>query len=244
LARDNFPKSLISILKDRVSNRCSNPDCRVPTSGPSGGEKVSNIGVAAHITAASKGGPRYDNSIDSVQRKSIDNAIWLCHNCSIDIDRDEVEYTVDRLKEWKEKAERTTKEELGKKLPSKNDALDMVVMALNGSPRNFLHQAILNTHRATEKSLELLDPRFKIKSNFDGHKTQFHIHAKEDVTLNFYINLVDNKNYEARIEQLHQHAREFEIDAGDFKFEGSKLFETLCERRVFKTLCQPTSLIG
>jgi len=96
--RDDFPKKVIEPLRARVNNRCSNPNCRVPTTGPTtDNEKVNNIGVAAHITAASPGGPRYDPSMRKEERKSIRNAIWLCSNCSIKIDRDPSKYSVKRV---------------------------------------------------------------------------------------------------------------------------------------------------
>jgi hypothetical protein len=51
-----------------------------------------NIGVAAHITAASVGGPRYDASLKPKQRAAIENGIWLCQNCGTMIDRDPICY--------------------------------------------------------------------------------------------------------------------------------------------------------
>ena len=67
--------------------------------------KFINLGVAAHITAAAPGGPRYDNSLSPTQRKAAANAIWLCQTCAKLIDNDEVRYTVETLRTWKEKAE-------------------------------------------------------------------------------------------------------------------------------------------
>jgi hypothetical protein len=46
------------------------------------------LGVAAHITAASPDGPRYDQNLSSEQRKSPDNGIWLCQNCAKLVDND------------------------------------------------------------------------------------------------------------------------------------------------------------
>ena len=59
------------------------------------------MGIAAHITAASVGGPRFDDSISSDERKGIDNGIWLCQNCAKLIDNDEKKYTVELLNKWK-----------------------------------------------------------------------------------------------------------------------------------------------
>ncbi len=104
--RDDFKQTTINLLANRVGWKCSNPGCRRTTRG-AGTEStdVINIGVAAHITAAAKGGPRYDNSITSQERKSYENGIWLCQSCSKLIDSDVQRYTVDKLKKWKEISE-------------------------------------------------------------------------------------------------------------------------------------------
>lgn len=109
--RDDFPRRVIETLAKRVGNRCSL--CGQPTSGPHTGEsKAVSIGVAAHITAASPGGPRYDANLSPKERQSIRNGIWLCQSCSTLIDRDEQEYTVSVLNRWKEHAERRASSKL------------------------------------------------------------------------------------------------------------------------------------
>ena len=61
--------------------------------------------MAAHITAAAKGGPRYDNNMTSQERKAYENGIWLCQSCSKLIDSDVQRYSTDKLKKWKEISE-------------------------------------------------------------------------------------------------------------------------------------------
>jgi len=69
IVRDDFPKLVLETLAKR-SYLCSNPACQKPTSGPhSDKEKALNLGVAAHITAASSGGPRYDPRLTAEQRQ-------------------------------------------------------------------------------------------------------------------------------------------------------------------------------
>lgn len=82
--------------------RCSNPNCRQLTSGPSSNSKKSiNIGVAAHITAASSGGARYDATLSSDDRRGPDNGIWCCQNCGKLVDNDADKYPTDLLLRWK-----------------------------------------------------------------------------------------------------------------------------------------------
>ncbi len=108
--RDEFLQKTKDTLAKRVGTHCSNPQCWKLTSGPRDDpEKTVNIGVAAHITAAEVGGPRFDSSLSVRQRSSISNAIWLCQNCSKLIDNDECRYTVDLLRQWKTLAEETAR---------------------------------------------------------------------------------------------------------------------------------------
>lgn len=85
--------------------RCSNPDCRRATAGPDAAGGTTNLGVAAHITAASPGGARYDQDLSAAERSAFGNGIWLCQLHAKLIDDDELRYTSVLLREWKETAE-------------------------------------------------------------------------------------------------------------------------------------------
>ncbi|BFM21342.1 hypothetical protein [Gilvimarinus japonicus] len=116
--RDDFTKETKRILQERVGNRCTNPECRCLTSGPNyEPEKATRIGVAAHITAAAEGGPRFNSSLSNEKRKSISNGIWLCQNCAKLIDNDEKIYTTNMLLEWKQVSEENCRRELEGKPP-------------------------------------------------------------------------------------------------------------------------------
>lgn len=104
--RDDFPQKVKETLAKRVGQRCSNPGCRHSTVGPHGNPSMSvNVGVAAHITSATAGGPRYDPALTPEKRSAIGNAIWLCQTCAKLIDSDASRYTVDMINKWKDQAE-------------------------------------------------------------------------------------------------------------------------------------------
>jgi hypothetical protein len=106
--REDFPENTKEVLARRAGMQCSNPACRQLTSGPQvDPKKAINIGVAAHLTAASAGGARYDANLSPLQRSSIENGIWLCQNCAKLIDNDPNRYTLHLLLKWKELAEQT-----------------------------------------------------------------------------------------------------------------------------------------
>jgi hypothetical protein len=104
--RDDFDKETKEVLARRVGSHCSNPKCKKWTSGPQvDPTKALNIGVAAHITAASPNGPRFDSNCTAEERKSANNGIWLCQNCAKLVDNDTQRYPADLLREWKIVAE-------------------------------------------------------------------------------------------------------------------------------------------
>jgi hypothetical protein len=117
--RDDFLLAVKEVLAKRVGFRCSNPECRQLTAGPQEDPtKAVNIGVAAHITAASPDGPRFDSSLTQEQRRSPENGIWLCQNHGKLVDNDALKYSVILLREWKRIAERMTERELANPQPA------------------------------------------------------------------------------------------------------------------------------
>ena len=104
--RDEFPEWVKLALLLRVGGLCSRPGCGQFTIGPhSQSDKAVKNGAAAHITAAARGGPRYNPALSSRERKSADNGIWLCENCHKLIDSDDPAYPESLLRQWKASAE-------------------------------------------------------------------------------------------------------------------------------------------
>lgn len=228
MARDNFTKAVIEKLRTRVAHRCSNPKCRVPTIGPAtDSDKATSIGIAAHITAASSGGPRYDATLTEKTRKSMANGIWLCSNCSIAIDKDVNHYSVELLNKWKEEAETLARQEMGKRLPGKNDAIDTLTTALTGKSNILIADSISNIHRASSTVLENLDPRFDIISAYVNGATHFEMLAKQNVPLTISVKKEYAKEYSDKFEKLVDHGDELTINGDAITIEGSKLFEEL-----------------
>ncbi|MEQ8896319.1 MAG: hypothetical protein RID23_04450 [Roseovarius sp.] len=61
--------------------------------------------MAAHIAAASEGGPRYDPDMSPEERSAAENGIWLCQTCSRLVDVDLPSHPAHQLREWKTLAE-------------------------------------------------------------------------------------------------------------------------------------------
>jgi hypothetical protein len=111
--RDDFSSPIKDTLARRVGHRCSNPGCCQPTSGPQENPAKSvNVGVAAHISAAAAGGPRYNSSFTSAERAALENGIWLCQVCAKLVDNDPGRYTVALLEDWKSFSEKRARSRL------------------------------------------------------------------------------------------------------------------------------------
>lgn len=105
--RDDFSTATKELLARRVGYVCSNPSCRQATSGPQADPSGAvNLGVAAHISAASPGGPRYEEELSAEQRSDSSNGIWLCQTCAKMIDNDPIRFKRSVLEGWKRAAER------------------------------------------------------------------------------------------------------------------------------------------
>ena len=122
MSRDDFSSLVKRDLAGRVNSCCSNPSCHAQTAGPDASEGTVNVGVAAHITAASVGGPRFDSSLSPPQRVSIANAIWLCQICAHRIDVDPDAHPVTLLQAWKVTSEHQAAQALGKPLPQPGES--------------------------------------------------------------------------------------------------------------------------
>ncbi len=111
--RDDFSASTKDTLARRVGHRCSNPGCCQPTCGPQENPAKSvNVGVAAHISAAAAGGPRYNSSLTSSERAALENGIWLCQICAKLVDNDPGRYSVALLEDWKSFSEKRARSRL------------------------------------------------------------------------------------------------------------------------------------
>ena len=105
-AREDFSAATRRKLAGRAGNVCSVPTCKLPTQGAAlGGDGVVDMGIGAHITAASPRGPRYDASLTSLQRRDASNGIWCCTAHARLIDADEKQFPVELLRKWKRQAE-------------------------------------------------------------------------------------------------------------------------------------------
>jgi len=165
--RDNFSSAVRQQLRKRAGERCSNPGCRRPTSGPQvDNQKSITIGAAAHIRAAAPKGPRYEASMDTKGREDIDNAVWLCQNCHKLVDDDSLRYPVDLLLRWKSDAEQLAFQAISE--PALSDARDEAAT----HPHEVVELGDNNVFHGTIDDLKALATRCAIRA-IDGEPTRF-----------------------------------------------------------------------
>jgi len=177
--RADFSQAVCNSLAQRVGLHCSNPECRAYTSGPkSDPEKAVNVGVAAHITAASLGGPRYDPLLTDRERRSSENGIWLCQTCAKLIDSDTTLYTVGLLGRWKTQAEGEARARIGKTNRRASAAVRKAEEELKRSHRlrDELTKAFLKTP-SDRMSMSLGSAQYR-----KFRETEFIVHRVDDTT--------------------------------------------------------------
>ena len=95
--RDDFSPNVRQTLAARAGHKCS--VCRKTTSGPGDtADAALSDGIAAHITAASPKGPRFDPSLSAEARGGPENGIWVCTQHGREIDAATSTFSVEVLR--------------------------------------------------------------------------------------------------------------------------------------------------
>lgn len=121
MKRQNFTDKVKQTLYKQAAYICSNHDCKCSTVASSATkmDEVVFTGEAAHISAASEGGARYDSNMNSKARHSIENAIFLCVSCHTMIDKNGgMDYPIELLRQWKDKHHLWVRSNINKKVKS------------------------------------------------------------------------------------------------------------------------------
>jgi len=174
--RDDFSEEVKRTLVARVGNRCSNPHCRALTSGPQDDPtKALNVGIGAHITAASPGGPRYNASLTPEERCHPDNGIWLCQTCAKLVDNDTSQFPVHLLHAWKTIAEHEARYAIGK-----TAATAPVAGESNRNTQSEGHVEEVRTAEQKKRLLNSIDLTARLEHAYGQH-IELKVENKSDV---------------------------------------------------------------
>lgn len=205
--RDDFDRRTKDILARRVGHKCSLPDCQAQTSGPGDPGDFSNVGVAAHIRAASEGGPRFDPNQTPAQRKSFENGIWACTIHGKHIDDASNTYTVELLERYKLEAEERATQDLGRALPAPRFVAEIVAGVAKGIVEQ-LREIRDSAYLRRSNSLENFDAQ--VRSALSDHSGLLESGvATVEALLNEpeFQKIADNYALEAQREALLERAR-------------------------------------
>jgi hypothetical protein len=229
--RDNFPRPTVKTLAERAHYICSNPECIKMTVRPHDDPTKSTItGVAAHINGASDGKKaiRFDPNQTSDERKHINNGIWLCHDCSDMVDKDQNAYTATLLMQWKK-----THEEFIKTLQVKGYASTLELLKPTTIEVDLSKQLInfFEDKRILYDLYEKEIPKFGLRSVLDIRSELTRIKQQLGQTAALYL----------RVEQIQNACRKFfnelnDIDLDTLKYDPQdpdwrKFVATLSELR-------------
>lgn len=167
--RDDFLNKVVRSVADRAGNQCSNPGCQIYTIGPALNDPqgVIRTSVAAHITAATEGGPRFNPKLSKEQRRSIDNAIHLCGTCARLIDANGgKDHPPEMLFKWKKDHETSRADRLAnpyryqeKRVP---DFLSLSAQKIMRRTQWFEDDFLFERHRSFGGNFELIIERQKV----------------------------------------------------------------------------------
>lgn len=234
--RDDFSYETIRRIKGMAGDVCSMPQCRVITGGAKLlRDNTFSIGVAAHICAASPGGPRYDANMSKEQRKSYENGIWLCQTHARIIDADPSRFPVEILASWKSEAEKWSMSSVGQKLITQLEHDKAVRVAVGRSIADLLgggdaiKAPIQDIVLGYEEGLNELDSRFLVKvARRSNGILEHQIFSKPGEQGRFNITFKNksiNDSVEISIIRMIEHGEKVRFERDEFEFSGSKLFE-------------------
>lgn len=226
MARDNFTKPVIAQLAARADNTCS--ICGAVTQFPSStAQNTSKVGIAAHICAASLGGPRYSLEMSTQQRTAYDNGIWLCAVCATLIDREPDQYPPDLLKKYKNATEAKARKLIGKRRLDNEDVTNQIKSLIFGVPVSKSLATIANAHAAVAQSLEDLDPRFSVFTSHSKNGVSVQLMARENIPFTLRIDREALPNWRSQYQALIEHGEGFKAPTRHLELKGSLLLDQI-----------------
>lgn len=233
--KGDFSDGVKQTLFREVNGHCAAPGCDKYTSAGKAGKPEESfvLGEAAHICAASPGGPRYDRTMSDEERESSSNGIWLCRAHAREIDVDPDRFTAQHLREWKRLAIERARSRIDTKPYRYQEAIDLVrqLLPIAGHTPLPLSGAIQELLRVTDHALQELDPRFIVQSDLLGGQRYVHLSpVGESVDLSIRIADGHVQEFWEKNQRLLDHAEPMTMPLDVVEFESPLFRELLTER--------------
>lgn len=148
--------------------QCYAPDCSERVVQMAGETPIVKVEIA-HIRAAKKGGPHYDENMGEDERKSFPNLLLLCvfHHKLVDRKPTGDNYSIELLQEWKTQREGELADDLtGLTEEGLTEILTDTLREIIGETKDELLSAIAKVEATSRESAELL--RTLVDETFSG----------------------------------------------------------------------------
>jgi len=203
----------------RSGNRCAFPGCNIIlTKDETIGDKESIIGDMAHIEGARTDAARYNPNMTDRERNPYRNLILLCKNHHKIIDDQPQEYSVQKLREIKDKHEKWIEES------TKKEILNITFEELN-----IVTKYLVSGQSEMLDTYNIISPKDKIKKNMLSSKieqliTMGMIQVKQVAN---FLNRVPDIEFSDRLKAgfVNEYSKLKNIDG----FMGDDLFDALLD---------------
>ncbi|WP_162633368.1 hypothetical protein [Pseudomonas sp. LG1E9] len=175
------------------------------------------------------------------ERRGFDNGIWLCGGCSSKIDGDFSTYPKHTLHTWKADAEAKARRVQGLR-PVANGLQDLLQQALSAQTQKSLPTSVSEALYSESRSMEALDPRFKVTPSWQHGVTSFEIVPTAPVKASWHFKLDAKEHYKSSLRSLIEHGQSFEFDAADVTIQGSPLLEKIFSEEKGRVVLTPRSI--
>lgn len=152
MVKKNIPQSDIKVLWGKSGGRCAL--CKTPTVETDSDNCNYPIGEMAHIEGENDGSARYNYNMSTIQRNSSKNLLLLCPTCHTRIDKNPVDFTVERLTAIKYDHEKWVVE-----------ALQSSIINIDFSELDVICKYLKSTPITTLENITVIPPEEKIKKN-------------------------------------------------------------------------------
>ncbi len=172
------------------------------------------------------------------ERRGFDNGLWLCGGCSPKIDGDFGSYPKEILQGWKADAEAKARRAQGMR-PVANGLQDLLQQALAVQTQKSLPMSVSEALFSESRSLEVLDPRFKVTPSWQHGMTSFELVPTEPVKASWQLRANGKEHYKTGLRSMIEHGQSFEFDIADVSFQGSPLLEKIFSEQEGKVVLTP-----
>lgn len=142
-------------------------------------------------------------------------------------DRDTEAHPVVLLHDWKQQAEHTAREQLGRRQRTKDDGPNLLIAAMGNMPNALV--SVDHVHRAVQEFLHREDPRFAVATEFRDNRTHVVLRARQPVDFSLTVPSENAGLWSEGVRSVVAHGRTVTLPMAGARFKGSKLLDRVAQ---------------